>query len=134
MQNFNMSQKNSVNPKLFLSKQLFTINLYILNRSITSHNKKLLQKLLNTQPKELSSLMRNCSLPRFTSNETITNLTQYEFSQEESDLLHAALYFSIKPDETRKFEIFTTFEKFHRSFIKYLKSKETKNQITSLVS
>ena len=30
-----------------------------------------------------------CILPVFTGNETITNLAQYEFSQEESDLLKA---------------------------------------------
>ena len=112
-----------------LYKQLSSIDFYILNRSITSHNKKSLQKSLNTQHKKLSSLTRNCSLPTFTSNETITNLTQYELSQEESDLLKAGLYFSIQPDKIRKSEIFTTFEKIHRSFISNLKSEETKNQI-----
>ena len=48
---------------------------------------------------KLSSLTRNCSLPTFTSNETITNFTHYELSQEESDLLKAGLYFSIQPDK-----------------------------------
>ena len=42
--------------------------------------------------------MRGCSLPLFTANETITNLTQNELSQEESDLLKASLYFSIQAD------------------------------------
>ena len=54
---------------------------------------------------------------------------QYELSQEESDLLKAGLYFSIQPDKTQKFKIFTTFEKIHHSFINNLKSKETKSQI-----
>ena len=57
--------------------------------------KNSLQKSLYTQQKNLSSLTRNCNLPIFTANETITKLTQYELSQEESDLLKAALYFSI---------------------------------------
>ena len=118
----------------FLFKQLSLIDFYILNRSITSHNKKLLQKLLNTQHKKLSSLTRNCSLLTFTSNETITNLTQYELCQEEFDLLKAGLYFSIQPDKIQKFEIFTTFEKIHRSFISNLKSEETKNQIKAHLS
>ena len=61
--------------------------------------------------------------------ETITNLTQYESSQEESDLLKAGLYFSIQPHKIRKSEIFTTFEKIHGSFINNLKSDETKSQI-----
>ena len=55
----------------------------------------MLQKSLNAQQKKLSSLTRNCSLPTFTFSETITNLSQYEFSQEESDLLKTGLYFSI---------------------------------------
>ena len=112
----------------FLSKQP-SIDFYILNRSITSQNKKSLQKSLNIQQKKLSSLKRNCNLPTFTSNKTITSLTHYELSQEESDLLKTSLFFSIQPDKIRKSEIFTTFEKIHRSFINNLKSEETKNQI-----
>ena len=49
--------------------------------------------------KKLSSLTRDCNLPIFTANETITNLMQYELSQEESDLLKAGLYFLIQPDK-----------------------------------
>ena len=52
-----------------------------------------------------------CSLPIITSNETITNLTEYELSQEETDLLKAGLYFSIQPDKIQKSEIFTTSKK-----------------------
>ena len=73
--------------------------------------------------------MRGCSLPMFTANETITNLMQYELSQEESDLLKAGLYFSIQLDKIRKSEIFSTFEKIHCSFTNNLKSKEIKSQI-----
>ena len=113
----------------FLTTQLSTIDFYILTKSITSNNKKSLQKLLYTQQKKLSSLTRDCNLPIFTANETITNLTQYELSQEESDLLKAGLYFSIQPDKIQKSEIFTTFEKIHRSFLNNLKSKETKSQV-----
>ena len=89
----------------------------------------MLQKSLYTQQKKLSSLTRDCNLPIFTANETITNLTQYELSQEESDLLKAGLYFSIQPDKIRKSEIFTTFEKIHHSFLNNLESQETKSQI-----
>ena len=113
----------------FLSTQLSTIDFYILTKSITSYNKKLLQKSLYTQQKKLSSQTRDCSLPIFTANETITNLTQYELSQEESDLLKAGFYFSIQPDKIRKSDIFATFEKIHCSFLNNLKSKEAKSQI-----
>ena len=114
----------------FLSTQLSTIDFYILTKSIALYNKKSLQKSLYTQQK-LSSLTRDCNLPIFTASETITitNLTQYELSQEESDLLKAGLYFSIQPDKIRISEIFTTFEKIHCSFLNNLKYKETKTQI-----
>ena len=79
-------------------------------------------------------MTRDCNLPIFTANETITNLTQYESSQEESDLLKTGLYFSITPDKIRKSEIFTTFEKIHRSFLNNLKSEETKSQIKAHLS
>ena len=75
----------------FLSTQLSTIDFYILTKSITSYNKKSLQKSLYTQQKKLSSLTRDCNLPIFTANKTITNLTQYELSQEEFDLLKTDL-------------------------------------------
>ena len=99
---------------------------------MTAQNLKL--KLLYTQQKKLSSLTRDCNLPIFTANETITNLTQYELSQEESDLLKAGLYFSIQPDKIRKSEIFATFEKIHRSFLNNFKSEETKSQIKAHLS
>ena len=43
--------------------------------------------------------------------------------------LKAGLYFSIQPHKIRKFKIFTTFEKIHRSFLNNLKSEKTKSQI-----
>ena len=77
----------------FLSTQLSLIDFYILTKSITLNNKKLLQKSLYTQQKKLSSLTNDCNLPIFTANETITNLTQYKLSQEEFDLLKASYNF-----------------------------------------
>ena len=123
----------------FLSTQLSTNDFYILTKSITSYNKKSLEKSLYIQQKKLSSLTRDCNLYYIitvilTANETITNLTQYELFQEESDLLKAGLYFSVQPDTIRKSEIFTTFEKIHRSFFNNLKSEETKSQIKAHLS
>ena len=118
----------------FLSTQLSTIDFYILTKSITSYNKKSLQKLLYTQQKKLSPLTRNCNLPIFAANKILSNLTQYTSSQEESDLLKAGLYFSIQPDIFRKSQVFTTFEKIFRSFLNNLKSEETKCQIKAHLS
>ena len=78
--------------------------------------------------------MRDCNLSKLPANKTITNLTQYELSQEESDLLKAGLYISIHLDKIRKSEFFTTFEKIHRSFLNNVKSEETKSQIKAHLS
>ena len=107
--------------KNFLCAQLSTIDFYIFTESITSYNKKSLQKSLKTQQKKLSLLTRDCNVPISTANKTITNLTQYELSQEKYDLLKAGLYCSIQPDKIRKSE------KIHRSFPNKLKSEETKS-------
>ena len=100
--------------KDFLSTQLSTTDFYILTKSITLHNKKSLQKWLYTQQKKLSSLTRDCNLPIFIAIETVTNLTQYELSQEESDLLKALL---------------KRLKRINCLFLKNLKSEETKSQI-----
>ena len=83
----------------FLHTQLSPVDSYILTKSVKLYNKKSLQKSLYTQQKKLSSLTRDCNLPIFTANVTITNLMQYELSQKESDLLKVGLYFSIQPDK-----------------------------------
>ena len=119
---------------IFLSTQLSTIDYFILTKSITSYNKKSLQKSLYTQQKQLSSLTRYCNLLIFTANETITNLRWYELSQEESNLLKLGLSFSIQPDKIRKSAILTNFEKIHHSFLNNLKFKETKTQIKAHIS
>ena len=121
--------KNLSLSEKFSFKQLSTIDLYILNKSITSHNKTSLQKSLNTQQKKLPSLTRRCNLPTLTANEIITNLTQYELSQEEPDILKRGLYFSLQSDKIRKSEISITFEKIHCLFINNLKYEETKIHI-----
>ena len=77
----------------YLSTQLSFIDFYILTKSITLYNRKSLQKSLYTQQQKLSLLTRDCNLPIFIANKTITNLTQYELSLEESDLLKTGLYF-----------------------------------------
>ena len=103
-------------------------------KSIRSYNKKSLQKSLHTQQKKLSSLTKDCNLHIFAAKETITNLMRYELSQEKSYLLKAGLYFSIQLDKIWNYEIWTTFEKVHCSFLNNLKSEENKIQIKADLS
>ena len=93
-----------------------------------------IQNSLYTQHKNFPSFTRGCSLPIFTANETITNLIQYELSQEETYLLKVGLYFSIQPDKVQKSEIFTTFPKIHRCSINNLHSEETNSQAKAHLS
>ena len=128
-----LSKELSLSEKI-LCTQLSTPAFCILTKSITSYNKKSLLKSLNGRRKKLSSLTRDCNLTIFTTNETVTNLTQYELPMEESDLLKAGSYFSIQPDKIQKSEIFTTFKKIHPSFLNKLKSEETKSQTKAHLS
>ena len=103
--NSNIFQKNSVYPQTFylhsfllLTSTSTSTSTLTFTKSITSCNKKSLLKSLYTQQKKLSSLTKDCNLPIFTPNESITNLMQYELSQKESNLLTAGLYFSIQTD------------------------------------
>ena len=52
----------------FLSKEPSTIDIYILTKSISAHNKKSLQKLLYSQQEKFSSMTRDCN---FTANNFI---------------------------------------------------------------
>ena len=52
--------------KNVLSTQLSTTDFYMYAKSVTSYNRKLLQKSLYSQQKKLSSLTRDCNLPIFT--------------------------------------------------------------------
>ena len=129
IKNFNMFSKNLVYKKTFyLSSFLLLTSTSLKNLQYRTTINCYRNRYIPNR-KKLSSLRRGCSLLTFTANETINKLTQYELSQEESDLLKVGLYFSIQPDTIRKSEIFITFEKIHRSFINNLKSEETKSQI-----
>ena len=84
--------------------------------------------------KMFSLLMKTCNLRIFTDNETITIITRYELSQEESNLLKTGLSFLIHPDKIRKSDIFTIFEKIHYLLLNNLNFKKTKSQIKAHLS
>ena len=69
-----------------------------------SNRRKYINHIFHAITKQQSN--KSCSLPIFTANETITNVTQYELSQEKTDLLKAGLYFSIQPEKNLKIRNF----------------------------
>ena len=90
---FHQTSKALITTERNLSNILSSIDFYILNRSVTHFNNKILQKCIATQQKKLSALTHNRNLPTFSHNDTINNLTNYKLTQEKSDLLKSGLFF-----------------------------------------
>ena len=124
----NNCKQLDVYPKFLIFELPNVSNKDALSIPKRSHNKKSLQKMPNNSKKNYYH-WRETSAYLFTSNEIVTNLIQYELSQEESNLLKVGLYFSIQPDKIWKSEVFTTFKKIHCLLFNNLKSEETKNQV-----
>ena len=95
-------KKESVCPKTFYLRQLSTIDFYILTKSITSHNKKSLQKSLYTQQKKLSSLKGNCSLPIFRANTQLL-LTSRNMDYHRKNLIYLKQVYTFQSSQI-KFE------------------------------
>ena len=83
----------------FLSTQFSTIDFFILTKFITSYNKKSLQNSLFTQQKKLSSLTRDCSLPIFTANETITNSRNMNYPRK--NLIYLKQFYTFQSNQTK---------------------------------
>ena len=64
-------------------------------------------------------------MPIFVANETITNITRYELSQEESDLLKAGLYLLVQPDKIRKYEILSPLKRLSVRFLANLNPRKS---------
>ena len=83
----------------FLSTQFSTIDFFILTKFITSYNKKSLQNSLFTQQKKLSSLTRDCSLPIFTANETITNSRNMNYPRK--NLIYLKQFYTFESNQKK---------------------------------
>ena len=127
--NFNIFQKNSVYPKTFCRNSLLLLTSLFL------------QNLLH---RTMKNRCRNCYILNGKSYLHWRGIATYLYSQVAKLLLTSCnkncpkknlMYlkqvytFIIQPDKNQKSEIFTAFEKIHRSFINTLKSEETKSQI-----
>ena len=99
------------------------IDWYIIYRSIDNIVCKKRKKILLTQEKKLKNLTFNKVTP-FASNEVVKNLSSFEFSIEELELLKYGLSHSVPPKQLRKTEVFTTFDMIHG----FLRSELSSNQ------
>ena len=80
------------------------------------------KKILPTQEKKLKNLTYNKVIP-FPSNAVVKNLSSFEVSTEELELLKYGLSRSIPPKQLRKTEVFTVFDMIHH----FLRSKLCSN-------
>ena len=87
----NLTQPNS------LSKQLSSIDFYLISRSITSNNKKTSPKSWNTLLNKFSSLARNCNLPH--SQLTRPLLILHNISYDRKNLIYLKQIYIFQPNQ-----------------------------------
>ena len=101
------------------------IGWYIIYCSIDNNVCEKRKKILPTQEKKLKNLTFNKVIP-FTSNEVVKNLSLFESSTEELELLKYGLSHSILPKQLRKAKVFT-FDMIHCFFRSELSSNQFEN-------
>ena len=92
--------------------KLSSVDLYILKKCIRHNVEKVVNNVISTQEKKLKNLTKNIQIP-FTSDETIRNLSSYELTEEEAEILKYGLKHSTEPKHLLKTDILTTFEQIH---------------------
>ena len=74
-------------------------------KSILTNVKKKRTSIIKAHEKKLKNLSKNFTLP-FTSDEVITNLSNYQISDTERDLLKYGLLYAVPPRSINKAEIY----------------------------
>ena len=92
-------------------------------KSILTNVKKKRTSIIKAHEKKLKNLSKNFTLP-FTSDEVITNLSNYQISDTERDLLKYGLLYAVPPRSINKADIFTTFERLNWYLCTELKNIE----------
>ena len=92
-------------------------------KSILTNVKKKRTSIIKAHEKKLKNLSKNFTLP-FTSDEVITNLSNYQISDTERDLLKHGLLYAVPPRSINKADIFTTFERLNWYLCTELKNIE----------
>ena len=89
--------------------------------------------LCEAHEKKLKNFSKNFILP-FTSDEVITNLSNYQLSDTEGDLFKYGLSYAMPLRSINKTDIFTTFEKLNRCLCTELKNTEDTETLTAELS
>ena len=76
--------------------KLSSVDLYILKKCIRHNVEKVVNNVISTQEKKLKNLTKNIQI-LFTSDETIRNLSSYELTEEEAEILKYGWKHSTEP-------------------------------------
>ena len=113
-----------------IGKVLNSIGLFILKK-VTQHSvDHKVNEFVKGHEKKLKGLTKNSSVP-FTHKDTVLNISSYNLSEEELDILKFGLTFAIKPPHLRKSQVFTTFELLHQDLKRHLVDKNKANEVRS---
>ena len=94
-------------------KQLSGIDWFVIMKAIRKNVTKERNQIIKTHQKKLQNLTKNSALP-FNSKETITNLSRYSLTTDETDILKYGLYYSIPPRNLSKTDVLVSYELIHR--------------------
>ena len=130
----NQSEKELTTHATNLRSKLSFVDWFILNKYIKEIVDKKIKKCVKIQEKKLKNLTKHTSLQCLNPNKTITNLTNYNLTQEETELLKNGLFFSIAPPFLKKSDVFTSFENIHRFLSKNLIDEANKPQLKAEIS
>ena len=105
----------------------------LLRRAVRRNVGQEMEKTSYVHRKKLKALTHNSVLP-FNADETIQNLSSYELSAAEADLLKNGLSFAIPPKAVNALDIQATFEMVNRQVCKSLIDNSFSSTVTSQIS
>ena len=91
-----------------ISSIFSSLDFYLLKRCINKNVQAMERKAKQQHNKKLRDLTHNRELP-FTANETVVNLSTYELTDSEKDLLKFGLKFGLPPSQRSSFEALNGF-------------------------
>ena len=117
-----------------LKESLSFFDWFILNKVIDKEVDKKIWNCINRHQKKLSQLTKHRNLQCLDKSKIITNLTNYELTQEETELLKHGLSYSIAPPFLSKTEVFCSFENINYYLSKNLKNANDKTHLKAELS
>ena len=105
-----------------------SIQYYLVYRAVTANADKFTQKTIKTHEKKMQNITHNINLP-FSSEETIKNMSSYQLSSDETDVLKNGLTFGIAPKRLCKTDIYASFEMISRVLTTDLKVSGTEGEV-----